>query len=276
MLLAHFTTILFIAWGPLTRDPIFRAAAEDLGDRYLRRMFTTYFMIATLSMLFVVAIFENELMRIAGPKFADGARLIPLIATGSVLYGVFRITYVGSDAKHKVGYFQVLPVISLVVYVTMAIFVAPHAGVYGPPIARGAAYGVGWAGFMIFIAASHSSSPFDWRRVLAATVLGGAILVAERLIVAEVHGALAARGRAARRRCVRGADHGDEDCSPGTPAGTADHPAPRGPEPSRPVARLRRAYGGRPGDPLAAVRAHPGPSLPGTDGRTPRDIGAAG
>jgi hypothetical protein len=144
-------------------------------------------MITTISALLLVAIFRAQLIGIAGPKFSSGASIIPLVALGTVLYGLFRITYVGSDAKHKVGYFQVLPLISLVVYLGLAILVAPSLGIYGPPVARGTAYAVGWVGFMVFIAVSRSAWPFDWRRVIAATLVAGACLAAYRL--APVHGA---------------------------------------------------------------------------------------
>jgi O-antigen/teichoic acid export membrane protein len=84
---------VLIAWPPLSSSPIGMALDEASEEREGQARVFSLLVLGTLSLLVVVSLGANALVRIAAPAYAEAADYVPLLAAGLASLVVFRGIY---------------------------------------------------------------------------------------------------------------------------------------------------------------------------------------
>ena len=80
-----------VAWSPLERTSLFAAAYATFGRPHVRGLMITYYFVMSCWLVLGMSLAADVLIQIAPPAYAAGAGLVPPIALGLALYGLFTV-----------------------------------------------------------------------------------------------------------------------------------------------------------------------------------------
>lgn len=177
------------AWGPLRREPIYAAVKAERGKQAASGLLASYFVLAAIWILLVLAVGADLLVMVAPGSYADAAPLIPLVGLGLLLYGFVRVTRRSASFPRKRDWYIGLAVIAAVLFIGVSLALIPPLGTYGAALA-------GVAAFLFVALAMLARSqlgaepiPFAHRRIAAGLVIAGACFAVATL-VGDAAGAL--------------------------------------------------------------------------------------
>jgi O-antigen/teichoic acid export membrane protein len=166
---AKFATAAFEpAWGPF----VYSQVREPDAPRTLARVITYAFACFVAAGL-AVSVLGREILILLTPKNSDfwpGAPVVPVIALGYVLHGVFLLTSIGIGIERKARYYPIVTAVSAAVNIGLSFALIPTWGKMGAAWATAASY-LAMAGLGYWLSQRLYPLPLEWGRLLK---LGGA------------------------------------------------------------------------------------------------------
>lgn len=80
-----------VAWSPLERTSLFAATYASLGRPHVRGQMVTYYFVIVCWLVLAMSLGADVLVQIAPAEYAAAAGLVPLVAVGLALYGLFTV-----------------------------------------------------------------------------------------------------------------------------------------------------------------------------------------
>lgn len=162
------------AWSPY----FFRVGQRRDGPRFHTEM-TTLVMGGLLLLAVTVSVLAPEMVAvIARPGYEPAADVIPVIAFGSVLQGLYVMFVTVVFLTKRTGRLAAITFSSAALNVTLNVVLIPQLGIMGAAWSTLASYGF-FAAATFFFAQSIYPMRIDWPRVAAVGALGvGAVLLA--------------------------------------------------------------------------------------------------
>jgi O-antigen/teichoic acid export membrane protein len=169
---SYFVAAVLMAWIPLTRTPLHEAVDREHGVAGFGAMLLTAFSLLCIWVVLGLALLGDVLIRIAPGGYASAAPLVPLIALGVVVYGIFMVLYRSSDIPNKRRHYLSLIVLAMVVFLGLALVLVPPYGGYGAAIAEIAGFAVAAAIMLWLSRRSERPLPIEYGRLARGIALG--------------------------------------------------------------------------------------------------------
>jgi O-antigen/teichoic acid export membrane protein len=189
---------LFLSAFEYAWAPFYYATAREPDGKRVFAVVTTYAFGALALMTAGLSAIAADLLPLMlhdeYPKYAAAPSVIPGIAVGVLLQGVYLLTSIGLNLTKKTGYYPVSTAVAAAASVLLNLALIPRFGILGAAWANAAAYGV-QAALAYYFARRFYPIEYEWGRlvrVAAAALLG--YLVARRLPGMPPLGGVAARG----------------------------------------------------------------------------------
>jgi O-antigen/teichoic acid export membrane protein len=189
------TLKLFLSAFESAWAPFYYATAREPDGRRVFSLVTTYaFAVLALMTAGLCAIAEDLVALMVGEPFAAAADVIPWIAAGVLLQGIYLLTSIGLNLTKNTKYYPVATSAAAGASVVLNVLLIPRYGIVGAAWANAAAYGVQAALAFVF-AQRFYPIDYEWRRLarVAASALLG-YLVAARLPAMPALAGVLARG----------------------------------------------------------------------------------
>jgi len=178
MPVSYGTSVFQQAWGPMRRDLTYKAVERvDESRAYAAHMFTFY-AVFIAAMILGVAVFADQLVRLASGQFGEAATLVPLTAISVAGHGWFVFSYRNAELPGQMIWMIGLSLLAGAVFIAGSVVLIPSQGAVGAPLAAIA----GWTlSTLIMLTANEligKPIPFEWRNLalLVALSLGVAAL----------------------------------------------------------------------------------------------------
>lgn len=174
MPVSYGTSVFQQSWGPLKRDMTHLAVDRlDEAGTYTARLFTYYAVFVTVLIL-TVAVFADQLVRVASGEFGEAATLVPLTALSVAGHGWFIFAYRNAQLPRKMVWMVGLSLTAAVLFIGLCVLLVPAMGAVGAPVAAIASWGIATLVMLIANQLIGKAIPFEWRNLL---LLGGLTLL---------------------------------------------------------------------------------------------------
>lgn len=170
------------AWGPLRRDPIYGAVTAERGKQAASGVLATYFVLAVIGILLVLAIGADLMVMVAPGSYADAAPLIPIVGLGLLLHGLFRVIRRSATFPHKAEWYIGLAVLGAIIFVILCLLLIPPLGTYGAALAIVCAFFVAAVGIFVRSQLGSEPIPFAYRRILGGLAIAAICFAAAKQI----------------------------------------------------------------------------------------------
>ena len=174
-----------MGWAPLR----YRIQARPNAQQVYRRL-TSFYVLAAATLTVGLALFAREIVHVIAPaSYAPASRIVPLIAFGYALNGLYLMMVTGMGVAKKTVPMAWIVGIAAATNVGINIVVIPRWGMMAAAVTTVIAN-------LIMVAGSwfHSQRvypiPYDWMRIARTAVVGIAVVVVV-LYLAPAHGAAA-------------------------------------------------------------------------------------
>ena len=174
-------TAFRLAW------PAFAYSIED--EREARRTYAfvlTYLVLVTTWVATGLALLSPWIVDwIAAPAFAESSRVVGPLAFAAVAFGAYIVVVIGVGRARRTQFNWVVTGAAAGVNVALNLILIPRYGMMGAAVATIAAYATMFAG-MSWWAQRIYPVPYQWRRVVTAAAVGVALVVAGKLLDANL------------------------------------------------------------------------------------------
>jgi O-antigen/teichoic acid export membrane protein len=168
------TQKLFLSAFESAWAPFYYATAREPDGRRVFAAVTTYAVaVLAVTSASLSAVAADVLALMVGPVYAPAAGVIPWIALGVLLQGVYLLTSIGLNITKQTRYYPVATASAAIVSVILNLALIPRYGIFGAARANAAAYGVQAALAFWFSQRVYPVS-YEWPRLLR--VCGAATL----------------------------------------------------------------------------------------------------
>jgi O-antigen/teichoic acid export membrane protein len=168
-----------MAWMPLQRSLLVRGSYRQLGTSQVMGNVVLYFVITSVTLVLFLAFASDSIVRIGGPEYRGAANLVPAIAGGYLLVGLFLMLYRCAGVRHRRWWFVVFLIMVAAIQIGASVVLVPVLGSYGPAAAMALGSVCGCAAWVVLIRArSNDPVRFPWRR-LGIAVAWGAVIWAD-------------------------------------------------------------------------------------------------
>jgi O-antigen/teichoic acid export membrane protein len=169
------TSVFQQSWGSLRRD-MTHLALDRLDEHrsYTARLFTYYAVFVT-ALILVVAVFAEQLVRVASGDFGEAAALVPLTALGVAGHGWFIFAFRNAQLPKQMFWMVGLSLAAAALFIGFCVLLVPVLGAVGAPLAAIASWGIAT---LVMLGANQligKAIPYEWRNLL---LLGGLTLLA--------------------------------------------------------------------------------------------------
>jgi O-antigen/teichoic acid export membrane protein len=179
-------TAFRLAW------PAFAYSIED--EREARRTYAfvlTYLVLLTTWVATALALLSPWIVRwIAAPAFAESSRVVGPLAFAAVAFGAYIVVAIGVGRARRTQFNWVVTGAAAAINIVLNLVLIPPYGMMGAAIATIVAFATMFAG-MAWWSQRIYPVPYQWRRVLTAALGGIALVVAGKLLDANLAVALA-------------------------------------------------------------------------------------
>ncbi|HET8863128.1 MAG TPA: oligosaccharide flippase family protein [Solirubrobacterales bacterium] len=165
------TSVFQQSWGPMRHD-MTQVAVDRLDEErtYTSRLFTYYAVfVATLALF--VAVFADQLVRLAAGSFSEAAALVPVTTVSIAGHGWFilsyRLTHLPGHMRWLIG----LAIFAAVTFAGLSVVLIPVLDAAGAPVAAIIAWGLATAIMLGFNQLRGDPIPFEYRNLLLLTAL---------------------------------------------------------------------------------------------------------
>jgi O-antigen/teichoic acid export membrane protein len=192
---------LFLSAFEQAWAPFYFAAMKQPDAPRLFSVITTY-AVAVLVLLVagISAIADDLVSLMTRPAFYGAARVIPWIAVGVSLQGIYLLTSIGLNITKRTTYYPITTAIAAATSVAANLLLIPRFGAMGAAGANVIAYAV-LAATAGYLSQRFYPIAYEWRRVAHVVVAGAALYAVATLLP---HGMPAAVGVLARGAVVAG------------------------------------------------------------------------
>jgi O-antigen/teichoic acid export membrane protein len=170
MPVSYGTSVFQQGWGPLKRD-MTQVAVDRVDDsRAYAAHLLTYYAVFVTGLVLAVAVFADQLVRLASGEFGEAAALVPLTTLSVAGHGWFVFSYRNARLPRQMLWMAGLSIFAGVSFVGLAVVLIPSLGAVGAPLAAIASWGVVTC---IMLGANQligQPIPYEYRNLL---VLGG-------------------------------------------------------------------------------------------------------
>jgi len=184
--MSYAVSAFMMAWGPLSRTPLYAAVEKERGWASAGSSMATYFTLGVVGMVLALAIGADVLVRIAPPSYSEAASLIPLIGAGLALGGLVVLVYRVATFAHKRSAFTGLTVVSAIVFLLSALLLIPAWGSSGAALSVIIGHAAGLAGMLLLSQRGTSPLPLEYRRIALGTAAAGACFLVAKLAAAAL------------------------------------------------------------------------------------------
>jgi O-antigen/teichoic acid export membrane protein len=180
--------MLFVGMFDFAWRPFYLQHAKDEDARPLFARIFTYLMILLASVLFVVSIFVDDLVRfpigastLLPELYWSGTSIIPIVLAGYIGTGMYVIFLSGTYLAKRTGVVPLIGLASATVDVIALLILVPRFGIMGAASSMAIAYAV-QAGGMYRVSQRLYHVPYEWSRVIAVLAWSGGLVVLDRWI----------------------------------------------------------------------------------------------
>lgn len=168
------TQKLFLSAFESAWAPFYYATAREPDGRRIFAVVTTYaFAVLAVMTAGLSAIASDLLNLMVGEAYAPASRIIPWIALGVLLQGVYLLTSIGLNITRQTQYYPVSTAAAAASSVLLNVVLIPRYGIVGAAWANAAAYAV-QAGLAFRFSQRLYAVQYEWGRL--ARVTGAAVL----------------------------------------------------------------------------------------------------
>jgi len=178
----HSTSAFTMAWGTMRTDPAYLAAEKRFGRESLGASAVTYFAVVASGVVLFIAVFAQDLVRIAAPSYASATQYIPLAAVAAAAHGVMVITYFVSEFKSKRVWYAGAVLFAAAVFAGSSLVLIPAMGPNGVSLGILLAFFTGAALVLARGQRGPHPVPFQIRRLLVVVLSAGASFAAAELV----------------------------------------------------------------------------------------------
>lgn len=183
MPVSYGTSVFQQAWGPMRRDLTYKAVERvDESRAYAAHLFTFY-AVFIAAMILGVAVFADQLVRLASGQFGEAATLVPLTAISVAGHGWFVFSYRNSELPLQIAWMVGLSLLAGAVFIAGSVVLIPSQGALGAPIAAIAGWSLSTLIMLTVNQLIGKPIPFEWRNLgllvalsLAVAALGNQVL----------------------------------------------------------------------------------------------------
>jgi O-antigen/teichoic acid export membrane protein len=172
------TSVFQQSWGPMRHD-LTQAAVDQLDEErtYSAHLFT-YYAVFVGAITLAIAVFADQLVRLAAGSFSEAAGLVPLTAISVAGHGWFILSYRLSKPPGGIKWMVGLAIFAAVMFVGLSVLLIPALDAAGAPVAAIAAWGTATAIMLGFNQLRGKRIPFEYRSLalLAVLTLGAGVL----------------------------------------------------------------------------------------------------
>ena len=163
----YFLRAFHTAWAPFVYEMMDKPDA-----RATYRAVTTYAFLVIVLLAAGLAATADDLIRLMTvADFHAAARVVPWIALGAVLQGVYQLTSVGLSIRKRTRYYPLATGLTLVASVGANLVLIPRFGFMGAAYANAFAYGILASAGMAF-SQWHYPIRYEWSRLLKIAAAG--------------------------------------------------------------------------------------------------------
>lgn len=137
-MMAYFNSAIFMAWGPMLREPIHAAAEQQEGEQAVVTTLAGIYGVLGIGAWLGLGVFADLIAGIAPGSYSGLAPLIPLTGLAFFMHGAYIATYRTMQFSTKRTAFATLAGVSAVMFAVLALLLVPPLGAYGAVIATGA------------------------------------------------------------------------------------------------------------------------------------------
>lgn len=172
-----FTSAFETAWAPF-----YYATARQPDAKHTLSHITTYAMAAlVLIVAGTTAVAPDAILVLLTPEYMDAAAVLPLVAVGMALQGVYLLTSIGLNLTSRTEFYPVATICAATIGLGAGAVLMPAFGVTGAAVALMMAYGTQTA---IAYAFARRLYPIDyeWSRIVRIVAAGVMAAVAARAL----------------------------------------------------------------------------------------------
>lgn len=175
-----------LALRPLRKTALFPAAKAQYGREILDGLIFTYFMLLFITTVFVMLLLAPLVAELAPAGFEDIAPLIPLTAASMAMPSMLRTAYGSVAWRGKSHRSLVVAAVSSVAgFVALNILLGPEVGIYAPPIAALASFGVACTVLLVRGQWKGKAIDIHWFGILKALAFAVVIGAAYELVLPD-------------------------------------------------------------------------------------------
>ena len=185
---SYFSSAFMLAQSSLERSSLVQGTYGRLEGRgVVRTHLVTYYLAASLTIVLVLSITADLLVRVAAPSYSDAAGLIPFVALSLVVYGTFLVIFRVASVRRARVLRVVLIALATAIFGGVSILLLPELEAYALPLAQIAGMGTATA-ILVFLAVRRSKEPLElqWSRIGATLASAAACLVVGFAIAREL------------------------------------------------------------------------------------------
>lgn len=160
-----------MASGPLERTALVRAAHSSLGRATVRAFLVRYYAIGGVYLVLLIALTADALMLLAGPEYRDVASLIPILAAGFLLYGMFLLLTRVAVVPHRARIHAALVTAGAVAFIGLSVPLILWLGGLGAALAMPTTMAVLCLAWTLLIKRGSEPVAIPWHSIISAVVV---------------------------------------------------------------------------------------------------------
>jgi O-antigen/teichoic acid export membrane protein len=176
---AYAVSAFIYAWGPLLTSPLRVAVDREQGRGRLAGLMVSIYPAAAASVVIVIGVLGDVVVRVAPKSFGSAAGLIPVLALPPLARGLFMTTYAFSNFPRKRGWFIGLAASAMVVFVGLSVALVPPLGSYGIGLAATGGFLLPALAMLTLSQRGPQPMPLDLHRLLLAPAVAAGLLLGE-------------------------------------------------------------------------------------------------
>ncbi len=130
-LISYAASAMLMAWTPLQRTSLWRAAGSRHGHRHLNGVLTTYYLVGALSLSLMLVLGSQELVEVLAPGYHGAVDLVGITALGYVAFGLLLVMFRVAQHPHRMLVRGIAAMCSAILVVTIGVLLSPPLGAYG-------------------------------------------------------------------------------------------------------------------------------------------------
>lgn len=155
------TSVFQQAWGPMSHDLTHAAVDRKNEDFTITARLVTYYTVFVFMLILGVALFADQIVRLASPEYQSASILVPVTALSIAGHGGFVLAYRISRLSNKFYWINLLSTITAPIFLGIGTFLIIPFGAIGAPIAAVCAWGLATAAMVLVGHSQAQDVPFE-------------------------------------------------------------------------------------------------------------------